>query len=250
MLVAAAGIRRRVGFNTSEGRRLYSQIVEYRADRHHAERLWWLAESAAAPAREQLRMRLYPSVDDEHAAGSILHAGLKDLSRPIVALAPGSVWGTKRWPYYPELAVKLVDRFNIVVVGGPDDTQLGDAVVAQVPEGCAANAAGKLSVLGSAAAIARAVALVSNDSAPQHIASAMNTPTITVYGPTVPELGFGPVADVSLVAGNHTLDCRPCQHHGPPKCPLGHWRCMRELSSEYIYGMVSETLLERASACL
>jgi heptosyltransferase-2 len=144
--------------------------------------------------------------------------------------------------------VKLVGRYNIVVVGGPDDAPLGDSIVAQVPPGCAANGAGKLSVLGSAAMIGRAVALVSNDSAPQHIASAMNTPTTTIYGPTVPELGFGPVAEISLVAGNHDLDCRPCQHHGPPKCPLGHWRCMRELSSEHIYGIVAETLLERASA--
>jgi heptosyltransferase-2 len=248
MLAVAGGVHQRIGFNTSEGRRLYTHVVEYRSDRHHAERLWWLAESDDAPDHERVRPRLYPSAQDDNSADDILRANLRDMSRPIVALAPGSVWGTKRWPYYPELAVKLVDRFNIVAVGGPDDAQLGDTIVAQVPEGCAANAAGKLTVLGSAAAIARAVALVSNDSAPQHIASAMNTPTITVYGPTVPELGFGPVADVSLVAGNHTLDCRPCQHHGPPKCPLGHWRCMRELSSDYIYGLVSETLLERASA--
>jgi heptosyltransferase-2 len=177
-----------------------------------------------------------------------LQGELSDLSRPLVALAPGSVWGTKRWPFYPELAVKLVNRYNIVVVGGPDDKQIGDMIVAQIPKGRAANAAGSLTVLGSAAMISIAIALVSNDSAPQHIASAMNTPTTTIYGPTVPELGFGPVADVSLVAGNHNIDCRPCQHHGPPKCPLGHWRCMRELSSEHIYGIVEETLLERASA--
>jgi heptosyltransferase-2 len=248
MLVAAGGVHRRVGFNTSEGRRLYSDIVEYRSDRHHSERLWWLAESEIAPTPERTRPRLYPSSIDHQTAIELLQENLSDLTRPLVALAPGSVWGTKRWPFYPELAVRLMNRYNIVVVGGPDDKQIGDTIVAQIPGGCAVNAAGSLTVLGSAAMISIAVALVSNDSAPQHIASAMNTPTTTIYGPTVPELGFGPVADVSLVAGNHTIDCRPCQHHGPPKCPLGHWRCMRELSSEQIYGIVEETLLERASA--
>jgi heptosyltransferase-2 len=248
MLVAAAGISNRIGFNTSEGRRFYSHIVEYRSDRHHSERLWWLAESEVAPTPERTRPKLYPSVRDNQSADELLRDQLSDLSRPFIALAPGSVWGTKRWPYYPELAVKLASRFNIVVIGGPDDTPLGEAVKAQLPDGCAANGAGKMTVLGSAAIVARAVAMVSNDSAGQHIASAMNVPTITIYGPTVPELGFGPVAEVALVAGNHTLDCRPCQHHGPPKCPLGHWRCMRELSSDHIHEIVAETLLERASA--
>jgi heptosyltransferase-2 len=250
IIVTSSGIRRRIGFNTSEGHRLYTDRIEYRGDKHHSERLWWLSMSDCAdePTPEQITPRLYPSDDDEQRVSSIMRDGLLDSSRPFVALAPGSVWATKRWPFYPELAVKLGDRFNIVVVGGPADTELGDVIVAQLPQGCAVNAAGKLQVLASAALIGRAAALVSNDSAPQHFASAMGTPTITVFGPTVPAFGFGPMADRSTIAGNHDLDCRPCDRHGPQKCPLGHWRCMREVSSDYVYGLLSETLLERARA--
>lgn len=248
LLVASTGVKKRVGFNTSEGRRLYTDQVEYKADRHHAERLWWLSMSSCAdpPSREQITPRIYPSADDDAAAEQFRAEHLLDRRRPVIALAPGSAWGTKRWPYYPELAVKLAEKFNIVVVGGNADVESGDTIIAQLPEGCGANAAGRLSILASAALIARAQLLVTNDSAPQHLASAVDTPTVGIFGPTVPEFGFGPLASGSMIAGVDGLACRPCDRHGPQKCPLGHWRCMREVSSDDVLGLITQTL-SRAS---
>jgi heptosyltransferase-2 len=249
MLVTAAGIKRRVGFNTSEGRRFYTERVDYRADRHHAERLWWLANPACdgIPAAEQISPELFPTADDDHAAGTIVREQFADHSRPLIAVAPGSVWATKRWPFYPELAVRIAREFNVVVVGGGADVAIGDTIVSQLPKGCAANAAGRLGFLASAALIGRAVALVTNDSAPQHIASAMNTPTLTIFGPTVPDFGFGPLAPGSNIAGMQALACRPCDRHGPQRCPLGHWRCMRELSSAEVFELLTQTLSQSSS---
>jgi heptosyltransferase-2 len=249
MLVTAAGVKRRVGFNTSEGRRFYTERVEYRSDRHHAERLWRLANSNGekSPTRDDIAPSLFPAADDDHAAGAVVREQLANVSRPFIALAPGSVWATKRWPFYVELAQLIAQEFNVVVVGGGADTAIGDAIVSQLPEGCAANAAGRLGILASAALIGRAVALVTNDSAPQHLASAMNTPTVTTFGPTVPEFGFGPLAPNSHVAGVENLACRPCDRHGPQKCPLGHWRCMRELSSADVFGLLTQTLSQVSS---
>jgi len=243
LLIASTRIARRIGFNTSEGRQLYTDRVEYRVDRHHAERLWWLSMSDCAdpPSAEQIRPRLYPSAADDDAAIALLRE-LPDHRRPIVTLAPGSAWGTKRWPFYPELAVKIAERFNIVVIGGNADVAIGDTIVSQLPSGCGVNAAGRLNILASAALIGHSTALVSNDSAPQHLASAMSTPTISVFGPTVPEFGFGPLAAKSAIAGNDGLACRPCDRHGPQRCPLGHWRCMRELSSQHVFELLEETL--------
>ncbi|HKY96902.1 MAG TPA: glycosyltransferase family 9 protein, partial [Gemmatimonadaceae bacterium] len=240
----------RIGFNTSEGRKLYTEQVEYRFDKHHAERLWRLSMSDCAdpPTRDQVRPRVYPSPGDDAQVESLLREKLANPRRPFVALAPGSVWGTKRWPFYPELAVKLVDRFNIVAVGANADAEAGDLIVAQLPEGCGVNAAGKVGILGSAAIIGRAEVLVTNDSAPQHLGSAMDTPTIGIFGPTSPAFGFGPLALGSHIAGVDGLDCRPCDHHGPHICPLGHWRCMREVSSEYVFGLITQSLQERAQA--
>ena len=250
LLVVSAGVKNRIGFNTSEGRKLYTQQIEYKFEKHHAERLWWLSMSSCAdePSREQTRPRVYPSQDDDRAIEALMQEKLVKPSRPFIALAPGSVWGTKRWPFYPELALKLVDAFNIVIVGGNADAEAGDLIVAQVPEGCAVNAAGRVGILGSAAIIGRAEALVTNDSAPEHLGSAMDTPTIVIFGPTSPEFGFGPLARGSRIAGMDGLACRPCDHHGPHVCPLGHWRCMREVSSDRVHGLITETLREQAQA--
>ena len=249
MLVTAAGVKRRVGFNTSEGRRFYTDRVEYRPDRHHAERLWWLANEGRTepPESEQIMPSLFPTADDDRVAGSVVSEQLANISRPFVALAPGSVWATKRWPFYPELALRIAEEFNVVVVGGGADVAIGDAIVSQLPQGSAANAAGRLGILASAALIGRSVALVTNDSAPQHLASAMNTPTITTFGPTVPDFGFGPLARNSRIAGKDGLACRPCDRHGPQKCPLGHWRCMRELSSAEVFGLLTQTLSQAST---
>ena len=250
LLVASTGVKSRIGFDTSEGRTLYTERVKYRADRHHAERLWWLSMSECAdpPSTEQIAPCVYPSGDDMRAAQTLLREKFLDYDRPFVTLAPGSAWGTKRWPFYPELAVKISERFNVVVVGGNADIELGEAIVSQLPGGCSGNAAGRLGILASAALIGQSLALVSNDSLPQHLASAMKIPTVGIFGPTVPAFGFGPLAEGSLIAGNDGLACRPCDRHGPQHCPLGHWRCMRELSSGHVFDLLMQTLSERADA--
>jgi heptosyltransferase II len=88
---------------------------------------------------------------------------------------------------------------------------------------------------------------VTNDSSPLHLASAMNTPTLAVFGPTVPAFGFGPLADRSTVAQVEGLDCRPCDRHGPRRCPLGHWRCMREITAGDAAGLAHALLVSRSS---
>ena len=71
---------------------------------------------------------------------------------------------------------------------------------------------------------------------------AMNTPTVAIFGPTVPALGFGPLAERRAVVQQDTLACRPCHAHGPMQCPLGHWKCMGEIGAD----TVAKTALERA----
>ena len=134
---------------------------------------------------------------------------------------PGSIWGTKRWPYYRELATELAGRTAVVVVGGPDDAELGEAIRDAVTRagGRALNACGKATVRQSAALIARARLLVTNDSAPLHFATPLGTPVVALFGPTVPEFGFGPVGDGDLALGVTGSSCRPCSAHGPARVP-------------------------------
>jgi heptosyltransferase-2 len=118
---------------------------------------------------------------------------------------------------------------RIAVIGAAVDRELASAIVERSGSR-AFDATGKLSLLASAELISRSSVLVTNDSAPLHLASAMGTPTVAIFGPTVPEFGFGPLAPRSVVLGITTLACRPCDRHGPQRCPLGHWRCMREIT--------------------
>ncbi len=232
-LALLARVPARTGFDDAAGRLLYSERVPRRPGDHHAARLLALADGRAGPARDAASIvpHLYPGDDDRRAVDALLAAHPSD--RAIVALAAGSIWGTKRWPYYRELTEQLAPRFRIASIGGPDDAELARAI-SGVAGTDAINAAGQLSLLASAELIRRAAILVTNDSLPQHLASAVGTPTITIFGPTVAEFGFGPLAPHSMTLGVETLPCRPCHHHGPRVCPLGHWRCMKELDVERV----------------
>jgi heptosyltransferase-2 len=150
----------------------------------------------------------------------------------LLAFAPGSAWGAKRWPYFPDLAAALASEGRVVVLGSPQDRAIaGEIATAVAHRGYTViDATGRLTLLGTAELIRRCNVIVSNDSAPQHLASAMGTPTVTIFGPTSPDFGFGPLTPRRATAGVDGLYCRPCDPHGPERCPLGHWRCMRELT--------------------
>ena len=242
VLAALAGYDERVGFHDAAGRIFYTHRVPRRMDRHHAERLWRLAfpsNPEVEPPEGAIRPHLYPGPAERAAVDALLggwtHA-------PFIAIAPGSVWATKRWPYYSKLAQQLAPRHRLVVVGGPEDSPLAQEIVMAAGADRAIDATGRLTLLASAELIARARVLVTNDSSPQHLASAAGTPTVSIFGPTVPAFGFGPLAPNSREAELTTLSCRPCHHHGPTVCPLQHWKCMRDLNAEYVEEMVERIL--------
>jgi heptosyltransferase-2 len=241
MLALLAGCKERIGFDTSAGNWLYTKRAHYRADQHHAERLLRLALGPhAIVTADLIRPRLFPGDTDRRAVDAVLGTS-GALGGPLIALAPGSVWATKRWPYFADLARRLVEIGRIVVIGSGDDRLLGQSIV-EATNGEAIDATGRLSLLASADLLSRCALLVTNDSAPQHLASAVDTPTITIFGPTVPAFGFGPLATGSHVAGHPALPCRPCDSHGPQSCPLGHWRCMRELDDARVAALATEVL--------
>ncbi len=243
-LALAAGYTQRVGFEGSAGQTLYSRRVPYRDDRHHAERLWRLAFERVGNAFADVPHRCgrgsSPAKPSARAVDALLGDGTD--SRPLIALAPGSIWATKRWPYYAQLAEALAPRFRIAVIGGLADSREAASIADFSGAQGVVDGTASLSLLASAELIGRARLLVTNDSAPQHLASAMGTKTITIFGPTVEEFGFGPLAPHSISIGLDALACRPCHHHGPPHCPLGHWRCMRELGVDAVALAVDEVL--------
>ncbi|MEP6590572.1 MAG: lipopolysaccharide heptosyltransferase II [Gemmatimonadota bacterium] len=219
MAALLAGIPERIGFEHAPARWSYTRRVPRDPTLHEVPRLLALAD---APDRYPLSLGI-STTDDASAAAWLDLAGVPE---QFVALAPGSIWGTKRWGKFPELAAAL-DTF-VVTVGGPEDRALGESVVAAAKSG-GVNAAGQLPLRVSAALLGRATALVSNDSAPMHMAQAMGTPVVALFGPTVPSFGFAPRGPEDVVLEVDGLNCRPCSSHGPRVCPLGHHHCMTEL---------------------
>lgn len=229
-LAMLARIPARIGF-AGGWSFLYTEARPKPRTGHETDRLMALANGAPGLYRPHLR----PTSEDQQVADGLI-------SGDFVALAPGSIWGSKRWPYYAELASKLAAA--VVVVGGPDDAALGNEIVRAVEGGQgrsrAVNACGRLTLRQSAALIGRARLLVTNDSAPLHLATAMGTPVVAVFGPTVTEFGFGPLRPGDVALGVEGLACRPCSPHGPPACPLGHHRCMRELTVSAVLAAIEE----------
>jgi len=229
-LAMLARIPARIGF-AGGWSFLYTEARPKPRTGHETDRLLALANGAPGLYRPHLR----PTSEDQQVADGLI-------SGDFVALAPGSIWGSKRWPYYAELASKLAAA--VVVVGGPDDAGLGNEIVRAVEGGQgrsrAVNACGRLTLRQSAALIGRARLLVTNDSAPLHLATAMGTPVVAVFGPTVTEFGFGPLRSGDVALGVAGLECRPCSPHGPPACPLGHHRCMRELTVSAVLAAIEE----------
>jgi heptosyltransferase-2 len=245
-LVFLARVPERIGFATSAGRWLYSTKVAYREDLHHAARLLLLSRpNGREPTAEETRPSLAPGEAERALVDDLLQRNGVAAGERLIALAPGSVWATKRWPYYRELAQQLADAGRIVIIGSRDDSALGLEIRTAVPD--AIDATGALPMLGSAELIGRSAVIVTNDSSPLHLASAMGTPTVAIFGPTVPDFGFGPLAPASVVVGHESLACRPCHRHGPRRCPLTHFRCMRELTAEAVAEQ-ARTLILRPDA--
>jgi heptosyltransferase-2 len=235
-LAILSGARERIGFADSPAAATYTRRVP-RAERgHEVERLLALAGEPDAPAPTP-PLRLALTADDRAQADAWLRA--HNVGDGFVAMAPGSIWGTKRWPGYAALAAALEQP--VVVVGGREDAMLAETVVGAA-RGRVHSAAGALGLRASAALIARAAVRVTNDSAPLHLATAVGTPIVAVFGPTVPALGFGPRGARDMVVEHPSLACRPCSAHGPQVCPLGHHRCMRELSVEVVHAAVAAVL--------
>ena len=167
---------------------------------------------------------------ERNAARAFLEARGIGVTRQLIALAPGAAHFSKRWPTHHWIALvrRLTEAGNdVVVIGGPDDVATAE-VVAAAGDDRAVSAAGTTDLLGSAALLKQARALVSGDTGAMHLATAVDTPVIGMFGPTVERFGFFPYRAKSAVL-QRELSCRPCSAHGGPVCPLRHHRCLQDL---------------------
>jgi heptosyltransferase-2 len=239
-----ARIPRRVGFSTSAAQWLFTDVMAYDKNSHEIDRNLSLLKPLGITDSVSELPTLYPSEKDKNEVNEILlhrsHAPSLH-QKTLIGLAPGSVWNTKRWPeeYFIELSKMLLnDGFLVVLIGGKEDAELCEEIGNAIGPGNVINAAGKLSLLQSAELIRRCALLVSNDSAPMHLAVGMRTPVVAIFGATTPQFGFAPRGKQDVVAEINGLSCRPCAIHGGERCPIKTFVCMNDLTPQLVYSKV------------
>jgi len=244
LAVAAAGIPRRVGFAASRGAWLFSERVPRDPARHDVERnLALMAPFGGWDEPPALHVPVRPEAAAR--ARDLLPSG----DGPLVVMAPGSVWATKRWAAegFAALARRLLaGGARVVLTGSADDVPVADRVVALAGAGVA-SLAGRTDLATSIALIDRAAVLVANDSAPMHIACARGIPVVAVFCATTPALGYGPWGPRTRVV-QADLDCRPCGRHGGRRCPRGTEDCMRLVEPERVFAAVRDVWRADAAA--
>jgi len=171
----------------------------------------------AVPAKSVL----YPSASDD--AFTIQYK-----QSPYICIAPASVWFTKQYPEekWVSFIKAMPAGYNVFLIGAPSDAELCETIKDGADKPGIVNLAGKLSFLQSASLLRDAKMNYVNDSAPMHLASAVNAPVTAIYCSTINAFGFGPLSDKHFVVQTSVyLDCRPCGLHGHAVCPLGHFKC-------------------------
>jgi heptosyltransferase-2 len=241
VFVAMSRIPTRIGFDTSAGSILFSELIPYKKDSHEIDRNLSFLNAFGIEKHEKELPSLYPSKADETIVEAFLSENGMKPSDKLIAVAPGSVWNTKRWlsDRFAQLGAQVSSTgMKVVLVGGKEDEGLCVEIAAGSGVQGIGVAAGRFSILQSAELLRRCTALVTNDSAPMHLAVAMHTPVIAIFGATVPSFGFAPYGDGDAVVQIEGLPCRPCSIHGGDQCPIGTFECMKKISVEMVYEKV------------
>ena len=228
LALRAAGIARRIGFGTAPGARLYTECVARTPERHDRDRILELLVPLGGPPSSDDDDRPWVALDAAtRARAAELLAVPLAAGRPLAGICPGAAWRTKRWPVraFGALVRWLEERGYACVLLAAAEERAITAAVRAAAGGRGLDLAGRTDAGTLAAVLARMTVVVSNDSAPMHLASAAGVPQVAIFCATVPAQGYGPLGPRALVV-EKDLACRPCARHGAARCPRGTDDCM------------------------
>jgi heptosyltransferase I len=248
-----AGIRQRIGYNYKNRGLFLTKKIALEGgfhDRHvidyHKEFLVLLGMDSA----EGISPKIYVSEEDDKNALQVLWKKDIALTDKYICIMPGSgaSWGStayrKRWPVerFAEAAFSMSSKFKlkIVLLGSADEKELCDSIKKKVPE--AVNLCGALSLMMSVAIIKHAEIVLTNDGGPIHMAAAVGTKTVSVFGP-VDEKVYGPypIGDRHIVVRDVSLHCSPCYNSFKlPECK--DLKCLDNITVDEVVKAVEQIL--------
>jgi heptosyltransferase-2 len=192
---------------------------------------------------------IFTGQDEAKFAGDFLlerRVGKDDI---MVGVSPGARWETKRWAEgkFQQVCRTLIERFGykILLLGDVSEQRLIEGIEKESPEGKVLKAVG--TPLGKLMGLVeRCACLVTNDSGPMHLASALGVPVVAIFGPTHPKLGFAPAGSPNVVLCAD-VDCSPCSLHGERRCRKKSRFCMDLIQPERVVEAVGSLLEEKKS---
>jgi ADP-heptose:LPS heptosyltransferase len=235
MLTALSEAKEKIGFEKNPFSFAFTQKIKHSVNEgiHEIERNHALIQSFTddTPAKP----RLYPAAEDFAFVQPFIQQN-------YICIAPTSVWYTKQFPAdkWIKFIHKLPQSLQVFLLGAASDFEICEEIYSQCSHMKVYNTAGKLSFLQSAALIKGAQMNYVNDSAPMHLASAVNAPVTAIYCSTLPAFGFGPLSDEStIIQTKENLLCRPCGLHGKRECPKKHFKCATTIADEQLLETLS-----------
>ncbi len=232
----------RIGGDRRGRRRLYTHPVRVPRDVRRVTDVFlhYGVPLGIDPSRAAAAPSLRVTREEFDAVGARL-AGSGAKTRPLIGIHPGGKWSVKRWP--TEKFVELIARLDsalgadAVVFTGPDEPEATERVRARVGE--RARYLDVLPIRSVAAAISHLDAMVACDGGIMHLAAATGTPTVGIFGSSEPSVWFPYGEYGPYRAAYIDVECRPCHRH---ECPLGHTRCLNDLSADAVVDAVREVV--------
>ena len=248
-----AGVTERVGYvDYRRGPLLTAKLYPPQENGHRAavpmvDYYLKLAELVGcAPESQHLQLATL-DVDERSADAVFGRLGLPSDERLILLNSSGAFGGSKLWPveHFGDLARRIVDELDhhVLVTCGPNERDVARAIVLCANRPRVRSMAEQPMDLGTTkACIRRSRLMVSTDSGPRHVAAAFDKPVVTLFGPIMPIWSENPTVRAANL--HLDLDCIGCRK---PTCPLGHHRCMQELSVGMVFNEVVAMLEEDPS---
>ncbi len=236
-----AGVKQRIGFKTKKGNCWLTRAVEMPSkDSTHKAAVYLRLVEAAGLKTDGFSCDAGIRDADEQAVDRLYQQiGLRS-DRPAVAIHPAANWKLKRWP--AESFARLADRLarekqaQIVFIGTKNELPLVEQVRSRMQHQ-AFVAAGKTSFKELGALLKRMNLLITNDSGPMHLAAAVGTPLVGLFGPTLPSLS-GPPSDPRFKTLHGSIGCPvPCYQLN---CPAN--LCMEQISPDQVFAEAEKWL--------
>lgn len=245
LIVMLSDVRETYGFANTSFSHVYKNLAQYSYDKHEVQRNLDLIGFNY----NNESWKIIPKLDLSESSSIKVNTFLAEnnLDERTIAVAPGSVWETKKYPL--EYFIHIISHFTnldykILVLGGKSDKELCEEIANRFEKNVI-SAGGKFSLVETIELLKKVKLLLTNDSAPTHLGVCANIPVLTIYCSTIPAFGFFPYNKKSFYISYDDLKCKPCGLHGYEKCPINSFDCGYRLEPNIIINKMKEMLIDQ-----